>query len=142
MQTSTMNEFLLDTCTIIWKGNNGYLHSDAIDRLNRNYQMACSTYVSPISAWELGMLCARGRIRLDRPAEKWFEEYMYRGQYRLAEMSPRILIESSYLPGTPPVDPADRIIIATARLLHLEIVTRDRMILEYANKGYVHALRC
>jgi len=142
MQTSAMDELLLDTCTIIWKGNNNSLHSDTIHRLNENYQMARRTYVSPTSAWELGIPCARGRIRLDRPAEKRFEEYIYRGRCRLAEMSPKILIESSCLPGTPPADPAGRIIIATARLPHLEIVTRDRMILDYANEGYVHALRC
>jgi PIN domain nuclease of toxin-antitoxin system len=57
-------------------------------------------------------------------------------------LSISILVESCGLPGTPPDDPADRIIIATARAHGLTIVTRDGAILKYAQLGYVKALRC
>lgn len=139
-----MNELLLDTCAVIWTATDDQLGmgTDIGRRLTESYDTGCRTYVSPISAWELGMLTACGKIRLERPLTKWFEEYINLGQISLAEMCPKILIESSYLPGTLPSDPADRVIIATARILNLQIVTRDRAILEYAGKGYVQALRC
>ncbi len=61
---------------------------------------------------------------------------------RLAEFSVTILIRSAFLPGEPPADPADRMIIATARENGHTIVTRDRQILAYAEEGLVAAQRC
>ena len=52
------------------------------------------------------------------------------------------LVESSFLPGAPPRDPADRIILAAARSSGLQIVTRDRAILSYAEQGHAWALEC
>ena len=61
---------------------------------------------------------------------------------QLAEMSPDILIASSFLPGKPPRDPADRILLATARDLGATLVTRDRAILAYGESGQVSTLAC
>ena len=61
---------------------------------------------------------------------------------RLAELSPEILIASSFLPGTPPKDPADRILLATARDLGATLVTRDRAILAYGESGQINTLAC
>ena len=61
---------------------------------------------------------------------------------RLAELSPDILIAASFLPGTPPRDPMDRILIATARELAATLVTRDRAMLAYGEKGNVSVLAC
>lgn len=58
------------------------------------------------------------------------------------ELTADILIDSSLLPGELHGDPADRIIITTARALDLTVVTRDRHILDYADRGYVRALAC
>ncbi len=60
----------------------------------------------------------------------------------LAKMPPEVLIESSFLPGEPPADPADRIIIATAREFGMRIVTRDRAMLSYARAGHAEAIAC
>jgi PIN domain nuclease of toxin-antitoxin system len=49
---------------------------------------------------------------------------------------------SSYLPGEPPRDPADRIIAATAREYGYCLVTRDRLLLEYADRGHIQVLVC
>jgi PIN domain nuclease of toxin-antitoxin system len=53
-----------------------------------------------------------------------------------------ILANSCALPGQPPNDPADRIIIATARESDMTIVTRDHLILDYARAGHVRAMAC
>ena len=57
-------------------------------------------------------------------------------------MSPDLLIASSYLPGKPPRDPFDRIIVATARELGATLITRDRALLGYAEQGYVRVVEC
>ena len=55
---------------------------------------------------------------------------------------PAIAVECNSLPGRLHSDPADRIITATARLNGLNVVTRDRQILDYAAQGYLSALPC
>ena len=60
----------------------------------------------------------------------------------LASMTPEVLIASSLLPGAPPRDPADRIIVTTGREHSYRVVTRDRRLLDYADQGYCLALAC
>lgn len=55
----------------------------------------------------------------------------------MADLTPDIFIASSFLPGKPPNDPADRILIATARELAATLVTRDRAIIAYGEQGNV-----
>lgn len=57
-------------------------------------------------------------------------------------MPPDVLIASAALPGTPPRDPADRIVAATARAYGLAVVTRDGELLPYAAAGHLMAIRC
>jgi PIN domain nuclease of toxin-antitoxin system len=57
-------------------------------------------------------------------------------------MPPDILMASATLPGTPPRDPADRIIAATARCYGHAIVTRDGELMPYAAAGHVHVIAC
>jgi PIN domain nuclease of toxin-antitoxin system len=61
---------------------------------------------------------------------------------QLADLSPDLLIASSYLPGKPPKDPTDRILAATARELGATLVTRDRTLLDYGKQGHVAVLEC
>jgi PIN domain nuclease of toxin-antitoxin system len=60
----------------------------------------------------------------------------------LAELSAKILMESSFLPGDLHFDPADRIISATAREFGFAVMTRDRALLDYAKQGYLSAIEC
>ena len=97
--------------------------------------------VSPISAWEVGQLTARGRIFLPRHPLAWFEAAIAAG-ISLAPMPPAVLIEASFLPSKMLRDPADRIIAATARAFGYQIVTRDRIILDFAAEGHAQAIAC
>lgn len=99
-------------------------------------------WVSPITAWEVGNLAALGRLRMARPALQWFETAVAKAGARLAEISPRVLVASTELPDAIHRDPADRIIVATAREFGLRLVTRDRKILDYAALGHVMASEC
>ncbi|MGK0265936.1 MAG: PIN domain nuclease of toxin-antitoxin system [Maricaulis sp.] len=63
-------------------------------------------------------------------------------QIAIGALPPGLLIRSTSLPSQPPADPADRMIIATARQHGLTILTRDREILAYSARGQVAAIGC
>ena len=133
---------LLDTCAAIWITENEGLSDPEIEAMDAAHSRSEPVYVSPITAWERGLLSARGKLASPVPPLTWFERLVRDSKLTIAALTPSILIESSFLPGTIHRDPADRILIATARALDLIIVTRDRTILEYADKGHVRALAC
>jgi PIN domain nuclease of toxin-antitoxin system len=133
---------LLDTCAVIWLAEGEKLARSAVDLLKAADDAGQVTYVSPISAWEVGQLASRGRVQLLITPQRWFARlFEARGVY-LAEMSPDVLIASSFLPGKPPRDPADRIIVATARDLGATLITRDRALIGYGIQGHLCVVGC
>ncbi len=133
---------LLDTCAAIWIANEQPISVEALNAMQNAREAGEAIYVSPITAWELGLLVARGRISLLMPPERWFDRLLRAPGLRLAGMPPELLIASSFLPGEPPRDPADRIIAATAREYSYRLVTRDRPLLRYAEQGHVQSVVC
>jgi PIN domain nuclease of toxin-antitoxin system len=99
-------------------------------------------FVSPFTAWEIGTLVAKGRIQLTLSPEIWFERLLSIPGIRLAPLTPALLIASTTLPATPPSDPADRIMAATARSYGLSLITRDQKLLNYAASGHINAIAC
>lgn len=87
--------------------------------------------VSVISCWEVSKLVAAGRIQLSVPVSEWFGLALAYPGIRLIDLSPEICVESTQLPGEFHRDPADQIIVATARKLDAPLVTVDRKILKY-----------
>jgi PIN domain nuclease of toxin-antitoxin system len=136
------NKLLLDTCAAIWVVEGESLSESAVRAISEAVDRAVPVLISPITAWERGLLEAKGRIASPLTPKRWFDVLLSQPGLELAEMSIDILIDSSFLPGQPQGDPADRIIIATARNFDLTIVTRDRAILDYAAQGHVRALAC
>lgn len=133
---------LLDTCAAIWLTNADPISDVALDALQQTRDSGEFVYVSPITAWEMGFLAARGRVNLLMTPQRWFERLLEAPGLRLSEMTPNVLIASSFLPGKLPGDPADRIIAATAREYGYMLVTRDRPLLEYAKQGHIQAIPC
>lgn len=133
---------LLDTCAVIWIANGDFIAAEARKAMNLAASENQSVQISPISAWEIGLLVARGRLSIAGRPQNWYAQVIGTPGVVAARMPEELLIESSFLPGNPPSDPADRIIIATAREFGLRIVTRDRRILNYANEGHTQALEC
>jgi PIN domain nuclease of toxin-antitoxin system len=136
------SRLLLDTCAILYMTREVPLEDDAVAALDEASDRGEAVSVSPISAWEIGLLAERGRLSIAASPARFFHEFMALPGMRLESLSPLILIESSFLPTPVHRDPADRVIIATARALDLTVVTRDRDILEYSAKGHVRALAC
>lgn len=135
-------QLLLDTCAAIWVADNAQMTDEAVEAIDRSADEGRPVLISPISAWEIGVLVARGRLALPVDPQLWFVRLIETPNVELANLSPSVLIASSFLPGAPPRDPSDRIMIATARERNLAIVTRDRQMLNYAQAGHVQALAC
>jgi PIN domain nuclease of toxin-antitoxin system len=137
-----MQPILLDTCAAIWLAEDAPLAQSALDLLAAAADAEMSTYVSPITAWEIGLLIARARLKLLITPQRWLQRLLEVPGVRLADMSPEVLIASSFLPGDPPRDPADRIIVATARDYGATLITRDRALLEYGEQGHIGVEAC
>jgi PIN domain nuclease of toxin-antitoxin system len=137
-----MQPLLLDTHAAIWITRNEQLAPRATQAMNAAHQAAGIVFVSPITAWEVGLLVSRNRLNLLMTPQRWFAHLLKVPGMRLAELSPDILIASSFLPGNPPRDPADRIILATARELGATLITRDRLLLKYGEDGQVSTIPC
>ena len=93
--------------------------------------------VSAITSWEIAMLVHKGRLLLGRETGAWIEAALALPGIRLAPITPAIAVDSVRLPGTLHPDPADRLIIATARHAGVPLLTADRAILAYGEQGYV-----
>ena len=139
--TSSMSPLLLDTNAAIWLSRDE-LKASASEKLDEAASGGVATYLSPITAWEIGQLVSRNRLSLGATPQRWFARILAMPNVYLAALSPEILIASSFLPGEPPSDPADRILLATARDLGATLVTRDRAILAYGESGQASTLAC
>lgn len=106
---------------------------------------AYQLHVSSVSAWELGLLCSPKRrypVVLSAEPEVWFANIIAEPGVSLLPLDGATAIRSSFLPEPLHDDPADRMLIATARDNNLCLVTRDEKILAYAALGHVLAARC
>jgi PIN domain nuclease of toxin-antitoxin system len=142
MGRRALTALLLDTCAAIWLSQDAPVATEALEAVDQTARDGTPIFVSPMTAWEIGLLNARGRLALSMLPEDWFQALLAVPGMVLAELTPKILIASSFLPGEPPRDPADRIIAATARASRLQLVTRDRLLLDYAEQGHIQALAC
>jgi PIN domain nuclease of toxin-antitoxin system len=134
---SSMSNLLLDTCAVLWLAQ-GAAFADEARKAISDGKIA----ISPITAWEIANLVRKKRIILTMPVVKWFRQTADMIEATMPELTLDILAGSCELPGSPPSDPADRIIIATAREGRMVLVTRDKRILDYSHTGYVQTMAC
>lgn len=87
--------------------------------------------ISAISCWEVAKLVEYNRLRLACSIEEWMNEALALWGVQLIELTPKIMIESTQLPENFHRDPADQIIVATARVHNLKLLTLDDKILKY-----------
>jgi len=133
---------LLDTHAAIWAVEDQPIATAAKEAIEDAYRTGRTIFVSAIRAWEIGLLVSRNRLGLSTTPERWFQRLLAIDGVQLAGLSPDILIASSFLPGEPPRDPADRIILATARDLGAALITRNRLLLKYGEAGQVSTIAC
>ena len=133
--------FLLDTCAAIWFME-GALPKGTVEALTGAHNDGLPTYVSPITAWEVGNLARKRKFKASLAPRRWFERLMSAPGMALSDMPPAVLLGSTELFDFPTNDPADRIIAATAREYAFTVVTRDGPLLDYGKQGYLSVLEC
>ena len=102
--------------------------ADLIDAAADN----ASVFVSAISVWELALLERAGRLNFSGGLETWTTEALAKPGINLLPLSPEIAIESIKLPDPMHKDPSDRILVASARIERITLVTSDKLILAFA----------
>ena len=90
--------------------------------------------VSIISVWELAMLERDGRIEMKGGVRHWTDDALSKPGITLIPLSPAIAIESVFLPTPMHKDPSDRILVATATVERLTLVTADAAIRSFARQ--------
>ena len=87
--------------------------------------------VSAVSCWEIAKLVEYGRLPLIADLPEWFDTALGFPGVTLLPLTPEIAIEATSLPGDFHRDPADQIIVATARVNECPLVSTDRQIINY-----------
>jgi PIN domain nuclease of toxin-antitoxin system len=125
-----MTPILLDTHALIWWVDDPKRLSPSQQRAVRRAASSATLWVSEITFWEVASLVERGRVRLALAIDEWLERAAAEPLVRRCGISPAIAQELASLVVTRDWDPADRILVATARVLGAKLVTSDARIVE------------
>ncbi len=123
---------LLDTHIWIW-----WVHGDK--RLSKDYVKLLQTHekqglgISVMSCWEVAKLVEYQRLELPCSVNDWMSQSLAYPNIQLLNLTPEIAIESTQLPQPFHRDPADQIIVATARIYDCPLVTVDEKIRHYSH---------
>ncbi len=131
-------KLLLDTGILLRWFEGGRDLSPSHRRALRDAKTGEPLLVSDISLWEIATLSELGRIRLRLPLRDWLELATAPPLVTRCAITPAIAAEVAVLPSTFHRDPADRIIVATARVHGATLLTTDRPIIK---AGIVPTLR-
>jgi PIN domain nuclease of toxin-antitoxin system len=131
---------LLDTHVVIWAVNDDRRLGGRARRAIDAATAADGVAMSAITPWEIALLVSRGRVSLGREVGAWMTAVLALPGMRLAPLETAIALASVSLPGNLHSDPADRIMVATARHHGWPLVSADAAILDYATAGHVRVL--
>jgi PIN domain nuclease of toxin-antitoxin system len=131
---------LVDTHTLIWMVEEaprlGVQTVEALNRAGWEGRIA----VSAITPWEIALLVSKNRLKLGADVMQWIRATLSKPGVRLVALEPEIAVASTRLPFEMHADPADRILVATARHLGATLVTADKALLEIARNGHFAVL--
>jgi PIN domain nuclease of toxin-antitoxin system len=137
--SSAVRRVVLDTHVWVWVMSGTPIAQSAKEAIAKAAAQG-NVLVPAISVWEVGMLEAKGRLQLSTPVLQWAETALKAPGTRLADLTPGIAIGSSQLPGDLHGDPADRMIVATARHHNAPLITRDQKLIDYGRSGFLHVI--
>jgi len=119
---------LLDTHVWLWwiLGSHRLLARErvALDRLASRAALR----LAAVSLWETQMLHAKGRLTLDRPFAVWIRDAAAAAVVEIVPLDVEVVVALDGLPASFHGDPADRLIVATARAHRVRLATHDRAI--------------
>jgi PIN domain nuclease of toxin-antitoxin system len=121
---------LLDTHTWIWAISTDKILSLRAKGMIKNTP-ANQRAIASISIWEFAMMFTKGRINVKISPEQWLENAINKSGIRIFDLSSKVALDACSLPGVFHKDPADRIIVATARIHNVTLITKDRKMIDY-----------
>lgn len=124
---------VLDTHTLIWWVTNDAALSKKAKTAIERERVGGEIIVSAISAWEIAMLVERETLAFSMDVENWLATVQQIPGVRFAPVDVDVSVKSVQLPGEFHKDPADRLIVATARKFAASLVTKDLKIRAYAH---------
>ena len=124
---------LLDTHILIWLDSGERIKASALDAIEATRSEG-GVLVSPVSAWEIGSLVRKRQLSLAPDPLSWIRRFLSQPGVRSVDLTMEAAALSASLPESFHGDPADRLLIATARELGAALATRDERILAYAAK--------
>ena len=134
-------QLVLDTCALLAFAAAAPMRRAAVDRIDAARRVGMAL-VPAIVALEIGQKCAAGKLRLEgrATARQWYERAIDRHRFTEVFVTADMALAAYELPEPFHKDPADRLIVALARLLSAPVVTVDRRILAYGRQGHVQVL--
>jgi PIN domain nuclease of toxin-antitoxin system len=123
-------KYLLDTHVWYWLMEAPEKIPDGVKKILR-HKDAIPFGISAISLWEIAKLEEKGKINFNIPLQNWMKDSLDPGFMKQLELDEQVAVESTRLPEPFHRDPADQIIVATARVHNLTLITADRKILAY-----------
>jgi PIN domain nuclease of toxin-antitoxin system len=124
-------KYLLDTHTWVWWNMRPQNLSRKVARLIRKVDGYEEILLSAISPWEFSKLIEKGKLGISCSPEEWIHAALEMPKLRLVHLTPILAYRSTVLPKPFHDDPADQIIVATAREEMATILTKDKRIMDY-----------
>ena len=137
IKTIKQHKLVLDTHVWLWLMMGSTHLSRTFRQSIEQVQKHHGILISIISIWEIGMLAEKKRIQLDMDPLDWVLQALDFPGIRIVQISSKIAIQSTRLPGTIHGDPADRILIATAHEENGVLVTCDEKLLQYGEDKFI-----
>ncbi len=123
--------YVLDTHVWVWWHMQPKKLSRKVRSLLANPEQYQELLLSAISPWEFSKLLEKGRLGISCDAEEWIRQALAMPKLRLVPLSPTLAYRSTVLPQPFHGDPADQIIVATAREENATLLTKDERIRRY-----------
>ncbi|OGC16293.1 hypothetical protein A3J90_01035 [candidate division WOR-1 bacterium RIFOXYC2_FULL_37_10] len=141
MKKMNENIVVLDTHIWIWLliGDEKIKECGFLPYINKAVK-EYNVKIPAISLWEVSMLVAKNRIVLSKNTLEWLTDAVSAPGLTVYPITPEVAYESACLPENFHGDPADRLIVATARALNGTLLTFDKKILEYGAKGHIKTI--
>ena len=131
---------LLDTHVLVWSLEKGPRLGTATSQLLNLAAQEERLCISAITPWEIALLVSKKRLALELDVQEWIERALHSPGLSLTPLEPAIAVASTRFPFEMQADPADRILLATARHLPATLVTADRLLLGLAEAGHLRAI--
>lgn len=130
---------LLDTHVWVWLAlGDERLRKAGLLPLIKKHAKTSSVQIPAISLWEVAMLASKNRISIAGTVIEWLNNAIAMPGLSVHPITPEIACDSVALPGDFHGDPADRLIVATARITDSILLTVDKKILAYGKQGFVN----